>query len=81
MRYPKRLVSGGGLKVPVTQPIVGDVSKGPPDPRIRELFSAAVANSKACQNWLSKPKPNIERARVSIAHVIRDVDDLARLLE
>jgi len=81
MRYPKRLVSGGGLKAPVTQPIIGDVSKGPPDPRIRELLSAAVANSKACQNWLSKPKPNLERARVSIAHVIRDVDDLARLLE
>jgi hypothetical protein len=48
---------------------------------MKELLSAAVANSKACQNWLSKAKPNLERARVSIAHVIRDVNDLARMFE
>ncbi len=38
-------------------------------------------NSNACRNWLSRAQPNLERARVSIAHVIRDVNDLARMLE
>jgi hypothetical protein len=64
-----------------SQPIYGAESKFIADPHMKELLSAAVANSKACQNWLSKPKPNLERARVSIAHVIRDVNDLARMLE
>jgi hypothetical protein len=62
-------------------PMPGGESKGIADPRMKELLSAAVANSKACQNWLSKAKPNLERARVSIAHVIRDVNDLARMFE
>ncbi len=64
-----------------SQPLTGVESKFNADPHMKELLSAAVANSKACQNWLSKPKPNLERARVSIAHVIRDVNDLARMLE
>jgi len=62
-------------------PLTGAEAKVIADPHMKELLSAAVANSKACQNWLSKPKPNLERARVSIAHVIRDVNDLARLFE
>jgi hypothetical protein len=61
--------------------MTGGESKGIADPRMKELLSAAVANSKACQNWLSRPKPNLERARLSISHVIRDVNDLARMLE
>jgi hypothetical protein len=64
-----------------SQPPTGGVSKFIADPHMKELLSAAVANSKACQNWLSRPKPNLERARLSIAHVIRDVNDLARLIE
>jgi hypothetical protein len=64
-----------------SQPLTGGEPKFIADPHMKELLSAAVANSKACQNWLSKPKPNLERARVSIAHVIRDVNDLARLLD
>ena len=51
------------------------------DIRMKELLSAIVANSKACQNWLSKATPNLERARISIAHVMRDVNDLTRMLE
>ena len=63
------------------QPTAGGGAKVIADSRMKELLSAAVANSKACQNWLSKAKPNLERARISIAHVMRDVDDLARMLE
>jgi hypothetical protein len=92
MMNPKALALGRAVRVraPILsptvpssdlQPVTGDESKGIADPRMKELLSAAVANSKACQNWLSRPKPNLERARVSIAHVIRDVNDLARMLE
>ncbi len=63
------------------QPVAGGESTVIVDPRLKELLSAAVANANACQNWLSRAKPNLERARVSIAHVIRDVNDLARMLE
>jgi len=92
MMNPKALALGSAVNTRATalsptgsssdvQPMTGDESKGIADPRAKELLSAAVANSKACQNWLSRPKPNLERARVSIAHVIRDVNDLARMLE
>jgi len=92
MMNPKALalrnaVKARGTVLPPTsfvtdsQPMTGPESKGIADPRMKELLSAAVANSRACQNWLSKAKPNLERARVSIAHVIRDVNDLARMLE
>jgi hypothetical protein len=62
-----------------SQPTTGE-SEFVADPRMKELLSAAVANSIACQNWLSKTTPNLQRARVSIAHVIRDVNDLAGML-
>jgi hypothetical protein len=92
MTNPRALASGGAARARATvlpptrsltdpQPTTGYESKGIADPRMKELLSAAVANSKACQNWLSKAKPNLERARVSIAHVIRDVNDLARMFE
>jgi hypothetical protein len=63
------------------QPITGGESKVATDPRMKELLSAAIANSNACQNWLSKAPPNLERARVSIGHVLRDVNDLARMFD
>jgi hypothetical protein len=92
MMNPKARALSGAVKARATgrsptssfadsQPMTGNESRGIADPRMKELLSAAVANSKACQNWLSKDKPNLERARVSVAHVIRDVNDLARLLE
>ena len=92
MMNPKALALGSDVKAPATalsptssltdsQPMTEHESKGIPDPRMKELLSAAIANSKACQNWLSKAKPNLVRARVSIAHVIRDVNDLARMVE
>jgi hypothetical protein len=92
MMNPKALALGSAVKTRATvpsptssssnlEPMTGGESKGIADPRMKELLSAAVANSKACQNWLLRPKPNLERARVSIAHVIRDVNDLARMLE
>jgi hypothetical protein len=73
------LPPNGSLSDP--QPVTGGESTVIVDPRLKELLSAAVANANACQNWLSRAKPNLERARVSIAHVIRDVNDLARMLE
>jgi hypothetical protein len=92
MMNPKALALGRAVRVraPIlsptvpssdSRPMTGDEPKGITDPRMKELLSAAVANSKACQNWLSRAKPNLERARLSIAHVIRDVNDLARMLE
>jgi hypothetical protein len=92
MMNPKALAWGSAVKARAavlsptssstgSQPLTGHESKGIADPRMKELLSAAVANSKACQNWLSKAKPNLERARVSIDHVIRDVNDLARMFE
>jgi hypothetical protein len=92
MQIAKALASGGAAKVPAAvlppdgsagdlRPISRGESKVIADPRMKELLSAAIANSNACRNWLSRAQPNLERARVSIAHVIRDVDDLARMLE
>jgi hypothetical protein len=43
-------------------------------PELRELLAAALANSHACQNWLADPTPNLDRARLSIAGVTRDLD-------
>lgn len=81
-KYRKGLALGSALKARATAPSqggsLGDLRA---DPRMKELLSAAIANSKACQNWLSKPEPNLERARVSIDHVIRDVNDLARVFD
>jgi hypothetical protein len=45
-----------------------------------ELLSAALANCHACQNWLLSPVANVDRARLTIAKVIRDVKALERLL-
>jgi hypothetical protein len=92
MQIPKAPASGGAARVRAEvlppdgppgdlQPISGGESKVIADPRMKELLSAVIANSNACRNWLSKAQPNLERARVSIAHVIRDVNDLARMLE
>jgi hypothetical protein len=92
MKNLKALASDSAVKARATvlppnsslsdsQPITGGESKVIADSRMKELLSAAVANSKACQNWLSKAKPNLERARISISHVIRDVNDLGRMLE
>jgi hypothetical protein len=92
MMNPKALALGSAVKARAavlsptrsltgSQPPTGHESKGIADPRMKELLSAAAANSKACQNWLLKAKPNLERARGSIAHVIRDVNDLARMFE
>jgi hypothetical protein len=46
----------------------------------RELLSAALANCYACQNWLLSPTATLDRAQLSIAMVIRDVNALEKLL-
>jgi hypothetical protein len=48
--------------------------------QMKELLSAALANSHACQNWLNFDSPNLERARLSIANVTRDLKLAAHLL-
>lgn len=41
---------------------------------VRELLSAVLANSHACQNWLAAPTPNLDKARLSISNVTRDLN-------
>jgi signal transduction histidine kinase len=39
---------------------------------VNQPLAAIVANSHACQQWLSAEPPNLQRAQVTIARVIRD---------
>jgi hypothetical protein len=48
--------------------------------RAKELLSAALANCQASQNWLSLPTADMDRARLSIENVIRDVGELGEML-
>lgn len=45
-----------------------------------ETLSAILANGLACQNWLSPDQLNLERARISIGLVIRDVTALSTII-
>jgi hypothetical protein len=48
--------------------------------QLRELLSAALANSHACENWLRGPTPNLPRARLSVANVTRDLHLAAQMV-
>jgi hypothetical protein len=49
--------------------------------RLKELLSAALANSQACENWLSKPTLDLGQARRSIVKVTRDVTAIAQMIQ
>jgi hypothetical protein len=48
--------------------------------QMKELLSAALANSHACQNWLNSDTPNLERARQSIVNLTRDLNLAAQMV-
>jgi PAS domain S-box-containing protein len=44
---------------------------------VNQPLAAVVANSHACQRWLSAEPPNIERARITSERIIRDANSAA----
>jgi signal transduction histidine kinase len=47
---------------------------------INQPLAAAVANGHACQRWLLAAPPNIERARLTAARMIRDANTVAEVV-
>ena len=47
---------------------------------VNQPLAAIVANSHACQQWLSATPPNLQRARVTVARVIRDANSAADIM-
>jgi PAS domain S-box-containing protein len=44
---------------------------------VNQPLAAIVANSHACQRWLSAAAPNIERAKITVERIIRDANSAA----
>ena len=44
---------------------------------VNQPLAAVIANSHACQRWLSTEPPNLQRARVTIERIIRDANGAA----
>jgi len=44
---------------------------------VNQPLAAIVANSHACQRWLSADPPNLERARMTAEHITRDANSAA----
>jgi PAS domain S-box-containing protein len=44
---------------------------------VNQPLAAIVANSYACQRWLSAEPPNVERAKITVERVIRDANSAA----
>jgi C4-dicarboxylate-specific signal transduction histidine kinase len=44
---------------------------------VNQPLAAIVANSHACQRWLSAEPPNLERAKITVERVIRDANSAA----
>src|SRR5262249_2278182 len=44
---------------------------------VNQPLAAIVANSHACQRWLSAEPPNVERAKITVERVIRDANSAA----
>jgi hypothetical protein len=74
-----RLSSAKGDSPPPSQNAQG-LKISPITPELRDLLAAALANSHACQNWLADSPPNLDRARLSIANVTRDLGLIAELV-
>jgi PAS domain S-box-containing protein len=47
---------------------------------VNQPLAAIVANSLACEQWLSAEPPNLQRARVTMGRVIRDVNAAADII-
>jgi hypothetical protein len=47
---------------------------------VNQPLAAIVANSHACQQWLSAEPPNLQRARVTMGRVIRDAKSAADIM-
>lgn len=47
---------------------------------VNQPLAAIVANSHACQHWLSADPPNIQRATVSAGRIIRDANSAAEVV-
>ena len=44
---------------------------------VNQPLAAIVANSHACQRWLSAEPPNLERAKITVERIIRDANSAA----
>ena len=44
---------------------------------VNQPLAAIVANSHACQRWLTAEPPNIERAQMTVERIIRDANSAA----
>jgi PAS domain S-box-containing protein len=44
---------------------------------VNQPLAAVIANSHACQRWLSTEPPNLQRARVTVERIIRDANGAA----
>jgi PAS domain S-box-containing protein len=44
---------------------------------VNQPLAAVIANSHACQRWLSTEPPNLQRARVTVERIIRDANGTA----
>jgi PAS domain S-box-containing protein len=47
---------------------------------VNQPLAAIVANSLACQQWLSAEPPNLQRAQVTMGRVIRDANSAAEII-
>ena len=47
---------------------------------VSEPLAAIVANSHACQRWLSAEPANVERAKITVERIIRDANSAANVV-
>jgi PAS domain S-box-containing protein len=47
---------------------------------VNQPLAAVIANSHACQRWLSTEPPNLQRARVTLERIIRDANGAAEVV-
>jgi PAS domain S-box-containing protein len=47
---------------------------------VNQPLAAVIANSHACQRWLSSEPPNLQRARVTVERIIRDANGAAEVV-
>jgi PAS domain S-box-containing protein len=47
---------------------------------VNQPLAAVIANSHACQRWLSTEPPNLQRARVTVERIIRDANGAAEVV-
>ncbi|MDB5605857.1 MAG: ATPase [Bradyrhizobium sp.] len=47
---------------------------------VNQPLAAVIANSHACQRWLSTEPPNLQRARITVERIIRDANGAAEVV-